>query len=66
MHLYRVAIRWRTAQFRRVDPRIVCPTESAFTDEAREIVADWQRDGCYVSFVESRIASAQHSSLTIA
>ena len=28
-------------------PRVVGPIESVFTDQARKIIADWQRDGGY-------------------
>jgi hypothetical protein len=39
--------RARAAESGELTPRRVGPIESVFTDEAREIVADWQRDGGY-------------------
>lgn len=39
--------RARAAAAGELTPRRVGPIESAFTDEARTIVADWQRDGGY-------------------
>jgi hypothetical protein len=39
--------RARAAESGELTPRRVGPIESVFTDEAREIVADWRRDGGY-------------------
>lgn len=39
--------RARAAASGELTPRRVGPIESAFTDEARELVVDWQRDGGY-------------------
>jgi hypothetical protein len=39
--------RARAAEFGELTPRRVGPIESVFTDEAREIIVDWQRDGGY-------------------
>lgn len=36
-----------TAESGELTPRRVGPIESAFTDQARELVVDWQRDGGY-------------------
>lgn len=39
--------RVRAAELGELTPRSVGPIESVFTDEAREIVADWKSDGGY-------------------
>ncbi len=39
--------RVRAAELGELTPRRVGPIESVFTDEAREIAADWQRAGGY-------------------
>ena len=39
--------RARAAESGELTPRRVGPIESVFTHEAREIVADWRRDGGY-------------------
>ena len=39
--------RVRAAESGELTPRRVGPIESVFTDEAREIVAGWRRDGGY-------------------
>jgi hypothetical protein len=39
--------RARAAQSGELIPRRIGPIESVFTDEAREIIANWQRDGGY-------------------
>jgi hypothetical protein len=39
--------RARAVESGELSPRTLGPIESVFTDQAREIVADWQRDGGY-------------------